>query len=945
MMELLISWCVTSSILLAVFLLLRGTLFRKLSPGMRYALWGVVLLRLLVPFQMPDLSLPAAAVDLAPEPPILSSRPLSPDTAAGHGVIPSDQLEVNGLTIADDGTVQTSRPGQDTALWELQENGEVYMYFGGPTLDDVIHTAVVLVWGTGCGAVLLAVLVSNLLLARRLRRSRVPLPETEAPLPVYQGGNLPSPCLFGVFFPAIYVTPELAGDPAALVHVLAHECTHFRHRDHIWSLLRCLALALHWYNPLVWAAVVLSKGDGELACDAGTVAQLGEEERLPYGRTLVALAARSAGHGGRFLSCSTTMTEGKKSIQKRVLQLVKQPEAKKTALFLAAAAVALAAVFVFASGNTETSLALQLQEATVLRLSFGNYSSYAPPPLTDADLVAQAKGFLLSGDLQDHTVVPGRMFSGSYVELLDGEGRSLGLHFLSNQSMCTSLYELAREQEARDQSQTTYQVEHPVFKAQLTELFLNDPECVAQNQSPDSDMADWLTSWTTFYDVSYGVPWWDPTAPEGWYARANDAGSWYSIAIPDHLADAVLEVCRQSARYPLQSEYGQLLENAVSVTLPSGEEITSASHANNLAQFFRGLPFPSTDQGQLTLDAAGLRPYVFRASGGQQIALYLQASDQGCLLAAAPSDGAAGETLPAMALLPAATLEQVEQISQNALAGSGRVQSILSAMASLQGEDIQQVIFVGGPTPDSWAESLDREELAQLVREAAGQPQAPLELPFAPSDESSLDYALWSLELWLTDGTTLSLYAGRAEDQVSITETTHLTSCSQLYELIRHAADGAQGVAVTDPAILEVMDQVAADTLELWRTPEYAGEFTDNCQDVQLTALYPLEPLGSLGEGVELYGYDLGFVMEDLFNAPWAGGPFVDSQLRYHPYGIYYLVVERAQDGTISRWGSFLHSFDSYRPPFDGWPADLRAQFAASAANALEAGGVWNHSL
>ena len=50
MTELLISWCVTSSILLAVFLLLRGTLFRKLSPRVRYALWIVVLLKLFIMF-------------------------------------------------------------------------------------------------------------------------------------------------------------------------------------------------------------------------------------------------------------------------------------------------------------------------------------------------------------------------------------------------------------------------------------------------------------------------------------------------------------------------------------------------------------------------------------------------------------------------------------------------------------------------------------------------------------------------------------------------------------------------------------------------------------------------------------------------------------------------------------------------------------------------------
>ena len=156
------------------------------------------------------------------------------------------------------------------------------------------------------------------------------------------------------------------------------------------------------------------------------------------------------------------------------------------------------------------------------------------------------------------------------MEFFNEAGRSLGFHFLSNQSMCTSLYELAREQENRTQSQNTFRVEHSAFKAQLTELFLNDPECVAQNQSPDYDMADWLTNWTTFYEVSYGVPWWDPEVPEGWYARAMDAGSWYTIAIPDHLVDAVLEICRGAAQDTAadaasSSEMAAALEQTVSL--------------------------------------------------------------------------------------------------------------------------------------------------------------------------------------------------------------------------------------------------------------------------------------------------------------------------------------------------------------------------------------------
>lgn len=532
MMELLISRCVTSSILLAVFLLLRGTLFRKLSPRVRYALWGVVLLRLLVPFQIPSLSLPASAADLTPELSTISERPIFPNTILVRPINPSVSLDEED---------QADLPHSASTI---ESNLSEYYHFGGPTLSDGVQV----VWAAGAGMVLLAVLAANLRFAQKLRQSRRPLPTAGCPLPVYEAEELSSPCLCGVLRPAIYLTPEAAEDRTVRTHVLSHELTHFRHRDHIWSLLRCLALALHWYNPLVWAAVILSKRDGELSCDEGTIRQLGEGERIPYGRTLIGLVARRSGAGG-VLSCSTTMTGGKKTVQRRITQLVKQPETKKTALFLAAAALSLAAVFVFAGGNSEPSFAQQLQAAHTIQVTFDSaYNDYDAPRITDSDLVAQAKTILLSGDPDNHTVAPGLRYTNTSVEFFNEAGRSLGFHFLSNQSMCTSLYELAKEQENRTQSQNTYRVEHSAFKAQLTELFLNDPECVAQNQSPDYDMEDWLTNWTTFYEVSYGVPWWDPEAPEGWYARAMDAGSWYSIAIPDHLVDAVLEICRGAAQ-------------------------------------------------------------------------------------------------------------------------------------------------------------------------------------------------------------------------------------------------------------------------------------------------------------------------------------------------------------------------------------------------------------
>ena len=78
---------------------------------------------------------------------------------------------------------------------------------------------------------LLFLIGSNLRFAARLRRSRRPLDIPECPLPVYMIEDLSSPCLFGLFRPVVYLTPQAAADSAAREHVLAHELTHYAHRD------------------------------------------------------------------------------------------------------------------------------------------------------------------------------------------------------------------------------------------------------------------------------------------------------------------------------------------------------------------------------------------------------------------------------------------------------------------------------------------------------------------------------------------------------------------------------------------------------------------------------------------------------------------------------------------------------------------------------------------
>ena len=396
-MRWLTQWTVSSAALILIVLAVRYLFRNRLSARLRYALWGVVLLRLLVPFQV---ELPAPVSDALP---VLASN-LAPEVGQWEEpsipVFPERSKPVAEFNLDIETTLE---PGDilsySDAVGCLRRDGETitwYRYILSP------EQIVLALWLAGAGLTGAVMLVSNLRFHGRLRKRRERSEGVDAPIPVYVTEGLPSPCLFGVFQPAVYLTPEAAENPDTLRHILAHELTHCAHFDHLWSLLRCLALALHWYDPLVWLAAALSKADGELACDEGTVARLGEERRLDYGRSLVDLAAQRSARPADLLSMSTAMTGGKKSIRQRVTALVKKPETGKTALFAVIAVIALASVFVFGGRNSAQAYSEELtafldQVRDARSISVGNpltSSQFSTGAVSDPEALVQARDIL-----------------------------------------------------------------------------------------------------------------------------------------------------------------------------------------------------------------------------------------------------------------------------------------------------------------------------------------------------------------------------------------------------------------------------------------------------------------------------------------------------------------------------------------------------------------------
>ncbi len=306
---------ITSSVLIGVLTAVRFLFRRRISRRLQYALWALVLARLLLPVPLPQASFSVMngaealtarleTVQTVPAVPVSSAAP-------APGAYRPAPVQMPPVQAAPEAPARALSAGEVLRI----------------------------LWLAGIAVTAACFLASNLRLARRLRRNRTRI-DTDCPLPVYVSGAVVSPCLFGLIRPAVYVTPKAAASPERLRHVLTHELCHYRHGDHVWSVLRCVCLTVYWFDPLVWLAAALSKADSELACDEAAIRALGEAHRLAYGRTLVDMIAVERPATG-MLCAATAMVSGRRSLRGRVNRIARHPKAFLSA---ALAAVLMAAV-------------------------------------------------------------------------------------------------------------------------------------------------------------------------------------------------------------------------------------------------------------------------------------------------------------------------------------------------------------------------------------------------------------------------------------------------------------------------------------------------------------------------------------------------------------------------------------------------------------------------
>lgn len=243
-----------------------------------------------------------------------------------------------------------SPPITTPPTWQGETTAVADPATAGPLLDPQSGLVIGGLWLLG-----LAVVIGRLLLGLRTldhwTRDASPvtcadwlapiehLPPADRPSLV-TSDRIASPLSWGVAPGFILVDPASLAERHAAPAVLAHELAHLRRHDWIFLVLSRLALAIFWFNPLVWRLHAVLAERSEEAADA---AALQTVDRTLYARTLVRLAA----HPLSPLAApriATAMAADARTLKTRIACIMTNTAARRRPLTVVLTVIALAAV-------------------------------------------------------------------------------------------------------------------------------------------------------------------------------------------------------------------------------------------------------------------------------------------------------------------------------------------------------------------------------------------------------------------------------------------------------------------------------------------------------------------------------------------------------------------------------------------------------------------------
>lgn len=278
-----------ASVLVVAIMLLKICLKGKMSPLLHYAVWSLLVLRLIIPVTFQSdirlITLPAKQLDEQIQ--VIEETPMQPQPLRqAERVAP--RINSNVQTGVSSASVNTPQPEviKETVLTTPQVLG--------------------LIWLVGAAAGMAYLGLLYYILRHNMTKNAVEpsqkllklLKEVKDDLNIKANIKLICQYEYGspaLLFPKVILMPMnvlTAMDETQLKYILKHELMHYKRKDHLLSVLLSALNAVYWFNPFIWLAFYKMRQDMETACDSAVVKQLSREKKRDYAALILALFAQ-----------------------------------------------------------------------------------------------------------------------------------------------------------------------------------------------------------------------------------------------------------------------------------------------------------------------------------------------------------------------------------------------------------------------------------------------------------------------------------------------------------------------------------------------------------------------------------------------------------------------------------------------------------------------------
>lgn len=241
---------ITASYFVIALVIIRAV-FRKIPKWLSCVMWGLVGLRLILPFSFESILSLIPSAETIPSDIALSKNP---QISSGVPVLNN---------IVNPVISESFTPDPSYSVNPLQ----------------VVIFVLSVLWLTGIAVMLVYTLVSYGILRRKTRESIRTADGT------YICDVIEAPFILGIIKPKIYIPSSVT--EADRIHIIAHENAHIKRFDHLWKPLGFLLLSVYWFNPLMWIAYIFLSRDIEAACDERVLKNGGAQIKKSYSEALI----------------------------------------------------------------------------------------------------------------------------------------------------------------------------------------------------------------------------------------------------------------------------------------------------------------------------------------------------------------------------------------------------------------------------------------------------------------------------------------------------------------------------------------------------------------------------------------------------------------------------------------------------------------------------------